>query len=177
MSKKAVSGYPVKRKEILTDNWKALFLVFCVFTFSFLVFFVFFCCCFLFCFVFVLFLFVLGGGFKGQVRWPKGPPHLALNLPYLSIFVFVFVFFSFSFFAFNRQKNPVFPPKKGHLFIFNVSLFFSLNLFWPPPFSVSLSLSLSFSCFFFSFLCFFLFSLCFLFLSLFHFSFFFAFVS
>ena len=37
------------------------------------------------CFVFVFFIFF--GGFKGQVRWPKGPPHLALNPPY--------VFFSF----------------------------------------------------------------------------------
>ena len=27
------------------------------------------------------------------MRWPKGPPHLALNPPYLFIFVFVFVFF------------------------------------------------------------------------------------
>ena len=34
----------------------------------------------LFCFSFLVFVF---GGFKGQVRWPEGPPHLALNLPYL----------------------------------------------------------------------------------------------
>ena len=36
--------------------------------------------CFLFCFFVGLFLFCclfLFGGFKGQVRWPKGPPHLA----------------------------------------------------------------------------------------------------
>ena len=52
---------------------------------------------FLFLFVFVLFFsfFCLFGGFKGQVRWPKGPPHLALNPPYF----FVFVSFSFLFFA------------------------------------------------------------------------------
>ena len=55
---------------------------------------------FLFCVVFVSVLFALllvlwldvvvlfvvffcfFGGFKGQVRWPKGPPHLALNPPY-----------------------------------------------------------------------------------------------
>ena len=40
-----------------------------------------FCYCFFLGFCFVLF-------FKGQVRWPKGPPHLALNPPY-----FCFVFF------------------------------------------------------------------------------------
>ena len=39
---------------------------------------------FLFCFVF--------GGFKGQVRWPKGPPHLALNPPYVLFFCFSFCF-------------------------------------------------------------------------------------
>ena len=32
-----------------------------------------------FCFGFLSLFF---GGFKGQVRWPKGPPHLALNPPY-----------------------------------------------------------------------------------------------
>ena len=44
-------------------------------------------------FVFIFFcLFVFFGGFKGQVRWPKGPPHLALNPPY-----FLFVLFGFCF--------------------------------------------------------------------------------
>ena len=36
------------------------------------------------------FLFLFFGGFKGQVRWPKGPPHLALNTPYFFVFVFWF---------------------------------------------------------------------------------------
>ena len=41
------------------------------------VFFVFlFVCLFIFCFLFLF------EGFKGQVRWPKGPPHLVLNAPY-----------------------------------------------------------------------------------------------
>ena len=40
----------------------------------------------LFFFVFFVFVFFFGG-FKGQVRWPKGPPHLALNPP--SFFVLV----------------------------------------------------------------------------------------
>ena len=81
--KKAIFGHPQKRK-ILTDNWKALFWYFCVFllflSFSFL--FLFFCLFFL-------------GGFKGQVRWPEGPPHLALNPPYN----FIFLCFSFFFFV------------------------------------------------------------------------------
>ena len=37
---------------------------------------------------------VFFGGFKGHVRWPEGPPHLALN-PYLFICFFVFVFLFF----------------------------------------------------------------------------------
>ena len=49
----------------------------------------------LFCFCFVFFVgcfFVFFGGFKGQARWPEGPPHLALNPPYL-FFLFVFCLF------------------------------------------------------------------------------------
>ena len=97
-----------------------------------------------------------------------------------SFFFLVFVFFlCFAFFVFLIDKKTCFPPRKGHfLLIFNVSLSFSLNLFWPPPFSVSLSLSLCCS-FLFSFLLVFLF--CFLFVSCFclflSFSFFIAFVS
>ena len=73
----------------------SLFFGFC---FLFVVFFVWFCfgiCFFCFCFF---------GGFKVQVRWPKGPPHLALNPPYLFLFCFfvLFVFsFAFSLFAFK----------------------------------------------------------------------------
>ena len=49
------------------------------------------------------------------MRWPRGPPHLALNPPF-------FVFFcSIPFFVFNRKK-PVFPLKIP-LFLF--------SLFWP----------------------------------------------
>ena len=48
--------------------------------------------CFLFFFVF---LFSFFGGVKGQVRLPKGPPHLALNAPYFFFFFFVFVFCCF----------------------------------------------------------------------------------
>ena len=45
--------------------------------------------CFWDCYVLLLFLF---GGFKGQVRWPKGPPHLALDPPYFLLFVLCFGF-------------------------------------------------------------------------------------
>ena len=40
-----------------------------------------------FCFLFCFFLFF--GRFKGQVRWPKGPPHLALSPPYCLLFFVV----------------------------------------------------------------------------------------
>ena len=85
----------------------------------------FFCFCFFFVFFCVLFFFLFfGGGFKGQVRCPKGPPHLALNRPFLI-------------------EKTCFPPKKGISAYHWVSPFVSLSLFWPPPFSLPLSLSLS----------------------------------
>ena len=45
------------------------------------------------------------------MRWPKGPPHLALNPPYFFVFVF-FVFFCFVFFGgFKGQVRwPKGPP-------------------------------------------------------------------
>ena len=103
-------------------------------------FFVLFCFCFVFCF----------GGFKGQVRWPKGPPHLALNPP--NCFIFCFVWFVFVPFLslFCNTKNLVFPLEKGHFCLFlSVSLCSSLAFFGLPIFSVFLSLSLSCSCPFF----------------------------
>ena len=50
-----------------------------------------------------VFFLVFFGGFKGQVRWPKGPPHLALNPPYLFClfcFVLFFLFVCFLLFIF-----------------------------------------------------------------------------
>ena len=41
--------------------------------------------------VFFLCFFCFFGGFKGQVRWPEGPPHLALNPAYFLFFFFLFV--------------------------------------------------------------------------------------
>ena len=99
-----------KKKKILIDNWKALFLVFFVFfTFSFSVLFFFGFFVLFFVLFFCFFVFCFFGGFKGQVRWPKGPPHLALNPPYFFVFVFLlffcvfleaFCFFWFLFFFF-----------------------------------------------------------------------------
>ena len=77
--------------------------------------------------------------------------------PKPSVFVFVaflfcFLFLVFCFFwLFNTKKKPCFPLEKGiFLFIFSVSLSFSLSFFWPPSFCVSLSLSLFFLLFFLS---------------------------
>ena len=109
-------------------------------------------------FVFCFFL-VFSGGFKGQVRWPEGPPHLALNPPSFFVFfgLFVCLFFfgelkgqvrwpygfflalSFMFFSFFpvlcflSEKKPVFPLKKGHFCLFlSVSLCFSWAFFGLP---------------------------------------------
>ena len=114
-----------KKKKILTDNWKALFLVlWCFFCFSSFVFFF----CLFFCFGFFFFLvFCFFGGFKGQVRWPEGPPHLALNPPYFFSVSF-FCFFSFCFvFLFWRFKDQVRWPKgPPHLALNPPNLFFFL---------------------------------------------------
>ena len=111
----------------------SLFLFFLVFFFVFL-----------FCF-FVVFL----GGFKGQVRWPERPPHLALNPPYL--------FLCFLFFLY--KKNLVFPLEKGIFCLFSVFLFlsplaffgFPLFLFLFPCLSLLLFFLYSFLSLFFAF--------------------------
>ena len=67
--------------------------------------------------------------------------------PKPSFFVFFFLFFlCFSLFSFLCVwwKSPVSLLKKGIFVYFSVfSLCFSLASFWPPPFSIYLSLSLS----------------------------------
>ena len=98
----------------MTDNWKALFWHFCVFLVFFLRFLLF---SFLHFYFFCFFLFfVFFGGFKGQVRWPEGPPHLALNPPYF-FFVSFFCYFLFLFcFCFGGFKGQVrWPQGPPHL--------------------------------------------------------------
>ena len=90
----------------------ALFLFCC-----WIVFWYWFLFCFSFCFFVLLFFFFFFffsfcffGGFKGQVRWPKGPPHLALKPPFL---VFVFLFCVVLFFLEGLRVRWGGP--KGHL--------------------------------------------------------------
>ena len=107
---------------------------------------------FFFVFVFCFSFFVFFRGFKGQVRWPKGSPHLALNPPY---FLFVFCFCCYSllfFFGFNR-KRLFFTLRKGIFVYLSVSPFLSLLPFWASPFfTFSFFVSLLFFLFFLSFL-------------------------
>ena len=93
-------------------------------------------CLFVFVLVFVvfvfffLFLFVFLR-FKGQVKWPKGPPHLALNPPYFLFVFFVFFFLGFSFLVLNRKA--LLPPlKRAFLCIFLCLPLFLFSLFWAP---------------------------------------------
>ena len=91
----------------------------------------------------LFFLLVFFGGFKGQVTWPEGPPHLALNPPYLFLFSFLFCFLVFN------TKNLVVPPAKGIFCLFSVFLFLSPLAFFGLPLFLFLFLCLSL--FFFSF--------------------------
>ena len=113
-----------------------------------------------FCFSFVFLCFFWG--FNGQVRWPEGPPHLALNPPY---FLFVLFVLFFVFLSLLLIENLFFPLEMCIFCLFlSVSLCFSLASFGLPLFQfilLCLCLSLSLSC---SFLCFFppVFLFCFL---------------
>ena len=114
--KKAIFGYPVKKKRkfwLITE--KLFFWYFCVFYFFFLCF-GFFLVFFLLFFVlfFLFFVFCFFGGLKGQVRWPKGPPHLALNPPYFFVFVFLLFFCVFLCFFLEGLRVRWGGPK-GHL--------------------------------------------------------------
>ena len=112
----------------------SLFLLFCF-------------CFFVLCFVF----FVCFGGFKGQVRWPKGPPHLALNSPYLFFLFFCFVLCFVFFGCLIQNQKPCFPPEKGFFIYFQCFSFFLPLPFWASLFfcfSFSVSLFSSFLSFF-----------------------------
>ena len=125
-----------------------------------------------FCFfLFVLYSFCFCFFLKGQMRWPEGPPHLALTLRICFGFLnFILSFFFFSF-SFWRVWATSLGPKPSffwlvlfcYLFVFvslweenlfspkqsNCYLFFSHPFFLPSfiltPFSLSLSLCLSLS--------------------------------
>ena len=94
LSKKGHFGHPPKKKKLI-DNWKVHFGVFLCF-------------------------FVFFGGFKGQVKWPFGPPHLALNPPYC-----FFVFCCCYLFCFGGFKGQV-----GICFLFVLFVFICFYLFF-----------------------------------------------
>ena len=79
------------------------------------------------------------------MRWPKGPPHLALNPPYLFFCFFLFFFF-FLYLLFNR-KTLFFPLKRQFLFIYLCFPLFLFSLVWASPF-FPFSFIVSFSYFF-----------------------------
>ena len=132
---------------------------------------------FLFLWFFLFFVWFFGG-FKGHVRWPEGPPHLALNPPYFCIFVLLFL--SFVGLSWLLIEKLVFPLENGFFCLFLSLPFVSPWPFLASPFfcfsfsvSLSLSLSLSLSCsclsfflsFFFAFFWFIVFVSCFVFVS------------
>ena len=86
-------------------------------------------------FFLVLFCFlVFFEGFKGQVRWPDGPPHLALNPPYL-LFLFGGGCFFLSFLCFFMPRSlPLFQFLFLCLslirFLFSSFLSFFFAFFW-----------------------------------------------
>ena len=101
---------------------------------------------------------LIGDDKKHLLGEDVGPPHLALNPPYFFCFFYVFCLEGLSgpkpslffFVCFFFLSFLCFPPRKGHfLFIFECLPLFLLSLFWPPPLSIFLSLSLSSSCPFF----------------------------
>ena len=121
----ALSGPRCQKREILKSHpkkgkiWliteKLFFGVFAFFLWLlFLLFFIFLFGFFLFAFFFFVFLVFFVGGFKGQVRWPKGPPHLALNPPYF-FFCFCFLFFVLFFLIFLEGLRVRWGGPLGHL--------------------------------------------------------------
>ena len=101
------------------------------------------------------------------MRWPEGPPHLALNPPYLSFPFFEVGGLFFLSFLCSEYKKLVFALEKViFCFFWSLPLCFSLAFLGLPPFQfffLCLSLSLSLVLFFFSsFLSFFFAFFCFL---------------
>ena len=123
VSKKGNFEKPPKKRKFWLITEKLFFGIYAVFwgpLFS----------CFFFSFAFLGFF----GGLKGQVRWPEGPPHLALNPPYLFLLFLLFCcfVFCFVFFGFLIQKK-FFLPEKGIFCLFSVFLFLSPLAFFGLP--------------------------------------------
>ena len=142
--KKGTLWTPTKRNIWLITE-KLFFWYFCVFSVFFL-------------FWGFVFFGVFVGGFKGQVRWPEGPPHLALHPPYLLFLFLGGVVFPFLSLLFNTKKTCFSPRKEHFLFIFESLPCFSLACLGLPLFQflfLCLSLVLiyfsSFLSFFFAF--------------------------
>ena len=76
------------------------------------------------------------------MRWPKAPPHLALNPPFVWFVLFSFLFL-FSFLV--LEDKPVLTPKNRSFFIFQCLPLFLPSFLFNFPFSHSLSRSLSLS--------------------------------
>ena len=99
---KGIFGTPPQKRKFRLIFEKLIFWYFLVclliFPFFFFLYLLFLCFCY-----FLLFYF---WGFKGQVRWPEGLPHLALNPP------FMFCFFCFFFGGGLRVR---WGGPKGHL--------------------------------------------------------------
>ena len=105
-------------------------------------------------FVYLLFLFCFFWGFKAQVRWPEGPPHLALNPPYLFLFDLFCLFVRFAIFfvlfvLLAKDTENAFRLKTGHFAgLLSVCLAFILS---SPFLSLFLSFFFSFFLSFFAF--------------------------
>ena len=93
---------------------------------------------FVFLFVFLLCFGFFFGGLKGQVRWPKGPPHLALSPPHVSLFLSIFCFS----FVFNR-KTFLFISQCLPLYLLSLFFLFFTSLSLSPFYFLFLCLSLS----------------------------------
>ena len=107
LSKKGNFGHPPKKKPITEKLFFGIFVFFVVFLFFF---------CSFFC---VSFWRVMC-----QVRWPEGPPHLALNPPYF--FCFVIALFG----GFKGQVRWPFGPKPSFFMsVFSCFVFCSFPFF------------------------------------------------
>ena len=131
----ALFGPSCQKREILDTHpkKKKIWLITEKLIFEYFWFFLFFSFFFFFVFFHVLLFFVFFGGFKGHVRWPKGPPHLALNPPYLFFFLFLFCFcFFVSFYVFLEGLKAGEVSRRATSL--GVSRYLQLSLALNPPY-------------------------------------------